>query len=330
VLLVVGLVVLGCGDRQSLLLEGATMGTYYRITGNCPVEVERLTGAVAGELELVNRQMSTYLPDSELTRFNESTANRWLEVSAALVEVVAAAGEISRRSSGAFDITAGPLINLWGFGPEGGIQQVPAEEEIERARRRVGYRYLEIRTDPAPALRKQRDLYVDLSAIAKGHGVDRIAAVLQAVGCPNYLVDVGGEVVGRGVNRQGQPWRVGIEVPDPAQMGAIQRIVRLQDMAVATSGDYRNFLDLGDGRYSHTIDPRSGRPVDHGLASVSVVHRSAMWADGLATALNVLGPVAGYELAVREQLAALFVVRRAEGFEERYTPAMQRYLELSQ
>jgi thiamine biosynthesis lipoprotein len=168
---------------------------------------------------------------------------------------------------------------------------------------------------------------VDLSAIAKGHGVDRVAEVLDRADCTDYLVDIGGEVRSRGMSPRQTPWRVGIEVPDPQLIGSVQRVVNLPGMAVATSGDYRNYLDFDGERFSHSIDPRTGYPVQHLLASVSVVHESAMWADGWATALNVLGPEAGFELAATENLAAYFLIRRADGFEERYTPSMQNYLE---
>ena len=240
-----------------------------------------------------------------------------------------AAREISDRSGGAFDVTVGPLIELWGFGPSGSISDRPDPHAVRAALERVGYRRLEIRRAP-PALRKDRDISVDLSAIAKGHGVDRVAALLRASGCSDFMVDIGGEVAARGVNPAGRAWRVGIEVPDPDLVGAVQRVVTLRDTGVATSGDYRNFLDLDGVRYSHTVDARTGRPVDHRLASVSVVHESVMWADGLATALNVLGPDAGFELAEREGVAALFLIRRAADFEERYTRAMQTHLDTGQ
>ena len=316
------------GDPDYSSLEGATMGTYYRINGRCPaVDVEQIQTSVERELDLVNGQMSTYLPNSELSRFNRAHEAAWMDVSAELVEVVDAAVEISELSQGAFDVTVGPLIDLWGFGPDGTISEPPTDEAVAAARQRVGYRHLETRHSP-PGLVKRRMLTVDLSAIAKGQGVDRLGRVLGDLGCTDFLVDIGGEVAGRGVSASGRTWRIGIEVPDPEHYGAVQRVIALDGVSVATSGDYRNFMDLDGKRYSHTIDPRTGRPVEHRLASVSVVHPSAMWADGLATALNVLGPEAGFELAEREGLAALFLIRRATEFEERYTAAMLTHLEI--
>jgi thiamine biosynthesis lipoprotein len=242
---------------------------------------------------------------------------------------VDAAARLSRESAGAFDVTVGPLVNLWGFGPQAGAAPahpaVPGDEALARARQRVGFDKLEVRLDP-PALRKEAELYVDLSAIAKGHGVDRVAGRLVSAGCSDLLVDVGGEVRAIGRNPGGRVWRVGVETPDPAQLGGVERVLVLDHVAAATSGDYRNYVEVDGQRYSHTIDPRTGRPVSHGLASVTVLHASAMWADGYATALDVLGPEAGFELAERLGLPALFLVREDGSFRTRYTPALESAL----
>lgn len=311
----------GCADGDYARYEGPTMGTYYRVTAACPVDV----GArVDAELETVNDEMSTYRPGSELSRFNVAPVDAWFETVPALIEVVDAALQLSRASGGAFDVTVGPLVNLWGFGPEDRAG-IPSPEAVAAARAGVGYAALETRAEP-PALRKTRALYVDLSAIAKGHGVDRVAGRLDAAGCTDYLVDVGGEVRARGVNPAGGAWRIGVEVPDPTSAGAIQRVVLLRDAALATSGDYRNFVEDAGRRYSHTIDPRTGYPVDHALASVTVLHAAAMWADGYATLLSVLGPEEGWRFAQTHDLAVLFVFRGANGFEERYTPRFAAYL----
>ena len=207
---------------------------------------------------------------------------------------------------------------------------MPDTRAITEALANVGYRYLSLRrsaqTGQSAELRKEVSLYVDLSAIAKGHGVDRIAQRIEELGCLDYLVDIGGEVRVAGLNPKGNAWRVGVEVPSAGDFGGIQRILELREGAVATSGDYRNFIAVDGKRYSHTIDPRTGYPVTHDLASVSVVHPSAMWADGYATTLSVLGVEAGFEFAQRENLAALFVIRTASGFEERYTSAMESYV----
>lgn len=301
--------------------SGSTMGTYYQVTARCPLDAGPLIEAT---LQAVNAEMSTYLSDSVLSRFNRAPVDEWFAVPAAVAEVVAAGAELSRASEGAFDMTVGPLVNLWGFGPEEAAG-VPSDAAVAAALDRVGHAALEVRHAP-PALRKSAERYVDLSAIAKGHGVDRVAVRLQEAGCPDLLVDVGGEVRALGSSPAQRPWRIGVEVPDSRSAGGIQRIVRLADAGLATSGDYRNFIEAGGRRYSHTIDPRTGYPVDHGLASVTVLHESAMWADGYATALSVLGPEAGMAFAAQHGLAALFVIRQESGFRERYTEPFQAAL----
>lgn len=310
------LLVAGCSDGDEYQrYGGSTMGTYYEVTARCPDDV---AGVIEATLQAVNAEMSTYLADSHLSRFNRAGAGQWFAVPATVVQVVTAAAELSRQSDGAFDVTVGPLVNLWGFGPEEAAG-IPAAESIAAALADIGHERLTARHQP-PALRKSGTLYVDLSAIAKGHGVDRVVEDLRAAGCQDMLVDVGGEVRGSGMSPAGRRWRIGVEVPDPGSRGGIQRIVSLAEAALATSGDYRNFVEIEGRRYSHTIDPRTGYPVEHDLASVTVLHESAMWADGYATVLSVLGPEAGMEFAETHGLAALFVVREAEGFQERYTP----------
>jgi thiamine biosynthesis lipoprotein len=282
--------------------------------------------AIESELAQINAWMSTYDPESTLSRFNRAPVGEWIEVDAELITVLDSALTLSRESSGAFDVTVGPLVNAWGFGPvnlDG--PDGPSADELAALLTRVGYQLLEIRSTPA-ALRKTADIYVDLSAIAKGFGVDRVAQLLQQSGCQDFLVDIGGEVRVRGVNPAGKAWRIGIEVPDPDSQGGIQRILALHDQAVATSGDYRNFRDLAGHRISHTIDPRTGRPVEHGLASVTVVHESAMWADGYATAINVLGPQAGFALAEAKGLSALLITRSPDGYQERYTSGLSHLI----
>ncbi len=303
------------------------MGTYYRVTARCPdVHEADIARAVDAELESVNAQMSTYRPESELMRFNRSATGRWVALSSDLITVLDTAASISRLSDGAFDVTVSPLVNLWGFGPGGGITATPEAAVIAETLERVGWQFLEV-DDEAQRARRTRPVEADLSAIAKGHGVDRIGDVLRGAACPDFLVDIGGEVKGQGENPSGRVWRIGVEVPDEGRMGAIQRILRLENRAVATSGDYRNFLEFDGRRYSHTLDPRTGYPVTHALASVTVLHESAAWADGLATAFNVLGPDAGFELAQETGTAALFLIRRADGFEERYTAGLLNHLD---
>ena len=314
----------GCGGSVYERFDGATMGTYYSVTARCEGRRQALEEDVGSILERVNGEMSTYDPTSTLSRFNSASDDAWFPVEASLLSVVESALSLSRQSDGAFDVTVGPLVNLWGFGPEPFAGE-PDPAALTAARARVGFERLEVRRNP-PALRKTAGTYVDLSAIAKGHGVDRVAAALEDAGCRDYLVDIGGEVRVRGHNRSGGRWRIGVEVPDPGSQGGVQRIIELSDAAVATSGDYRNFREADGRRLSHTIDPRSGRPVEHALASVTVVHESAMWADGYATAFSVLGAEAAMALAQSLELPVLLVLRTPGGFEERYNAAMELLL----
>ena len=304
--------------------SGLTMGTYYAVTyagaSRC---ASGLTDAFEDELESVNAQMSTYLPTSEVSRFNASSDLGWVPVSNELAKTVALAQMLSKQSQGAFDVTVGPLVNVWGFGPDERLTP-PSEEEVALALARVGFAKLMVNVE-SPALKKQQsDVSIDLSAIAKGHGVDRLAGVLESRGCEHFLVDIGGEVRTRGHNESGSDWRVGIELPDGS--GSVQRVLHLSGQAVATSGDYRNFTMAAGQRLSHTTDPRLGRPVDHDLASVTVVAASAQLADGYATLVSVLGPEAGLRFADSQRLAVFMIVRREAGFEERYTAPMATYL----
>ena len=236
------------------------------------------------------------------------------------------ARHVGALSDGAFDVTVGPLVNLWGFGPEHKPDAVPSPDAIRAARERVGASLLELRADP-PALRKQRgDVYIDLSALGEGEGADRVAAYLESRGVTDYMVAVAGTLRVRGKNPKGEPWGIAIEEPRPDRR-AVQRILPITDRAISTSGDYRNFFEEGGRRYSHHIDPRTGAPVAQRLASVSVVlpaaPDAARRADGLATALLVLGEEKGPQLAADQEIAAYFIVREGQGFREIESPALK-------
>jgi thiamine biosynthesis lipoprotein len=307
------------------------MGTSYRVTTYCPDARGLGKAAFDALLTQVNAEMSNYLDESELSRLNRAPIGEWYPISVELLQLLALAQQLAAESQGALDVTVGPLMRLWGFGPNAPAPSAaPAETTVAAALERTGMRHLALRAEP-PAARRLAPIELDLSAIAKGHGVDRLAAVLEAAGCTNYLVDIGGELRARGRSARGDLWRVGVEIPEPGSFGQIARIVELDGMALATSGDYRNFVALPDdvpGRqnWSHTLDPRSGEPVSHNLASVTVAAPTAALADGWATALNVMGPDEGLALAQARGLAALLLVRTAQGFEERYTEAFKPLL----
>ena len=316
------------GGRRQTVLNGATMGTTYSVKiPRMPKGLERetLERDIAAILETVNAQMSTYRPDSELSRFNAGASASWVEVSPDTLAVVDEALRVSRLSGGAFDPTIGPLVDLWGFGPGGsGLRAVPSQARIEATLPATGFRHVRTTATPHAMGKDRRDIRVDLSGIAKGFGVDKVAEYLERTGVDHYLVDIGGELRGRGYNARGSVWRVGIE--RPAAPGTVQRVVRLGGQGLATSGDYRIFFEHDGARYSHILDARDGRPVDHGLASVTVVAPTAMQADALSTALMVLGPEAGLELARREGVAAFFIARQGDGFVETASPEFGRYL----
>ena len=299
------------------VFQGSTMGTTFTVTvvGPLPGSVaDRLRGDVEVTLAQVDGAMSTYDPDSELSRFNRWRRTDWFALSPPTFEVFRHAQEVSRLTQGAFDVTVAPLVDAWGFGATGPVASVPTDTDVKALLADVGQPMLEM-DDDARRIRKSRPaVQSDLSALAKGYAVDRVAALLDGGGdlVEGYLVEVGGEVRARGRNEDGRRWRVGIERPVDGPP-SIQRILALTDAALATSGDYRNFFEHEGRRYSHTIDPRTGYPVDHGLASVSVVAESCVRADALATALEVLGPEAGFALAQEQGWAVLLITREADG-----------------
>jgi thiamine biosynthesis lipoprotein len=278
------------------------------------MEKDELAALLAAEIERVEALMSTYRPESELSRFNYGSSTDWVPVSGDTATVVAAAQEISRQTDGAFDVTVGPLVELWGFGSRMDVHGRPSEQDIAEAASHVGFQKLEVRLEP-PALRKQDpDLHVDLSAIAKGYGVDQAVQVLIELGVEDYMVEIGGDLRAAGYNKQGNPWRIAVERPIPGEQ-ALLEVVAVEDMAIATSGDYRNFFVEDEILYSHTIDPRTQRPVTHHIASVSVRAASAMLADGWATALLVVGPE-GMEIARSNEISALMVERLGDELRE--------------
>jgi len=310
------------------------MGTTFRVRVVAsamllsPAARQRLAGRIDAELELLEARLSHYRPDSDVSRFNRLSAGEALSVSVETLEVLAAARELSRLSDGAFDVTVAPLVDAWGFGPSGPVAALPSDARIETLRGRVGYDKVLLDLGRRELRKRTPGLTLNLSAIGKGYAVDRVAALLRELDIADYLVEIGGELRAAGRNAAGRPWQVAIESP---RSGArrLQRFVVLDGQGLATSGEYRTLRRIGGSRVSHTVDPRSGRPVEHALASVSVIASSCMRADGLATALNVLGPQEGWALAQEHGLAALFVsATSGDDFEERVTPAFRPFLGL--
>jgi thiamine biosynthesis lipoprotein len=312
---------------EELHMSGRTMGTTYSVKYRPAQDAPSLKAMqieVDALLAEINHTMSTYDEESELSRFNRTRTTDWVSVSASLRAVLKTALEIGAQSEGAFDITVGPLVNLWGFGPEFHPDRIPLETDIAAARARSGLDKVTL-SETQPAIRKHRpDVFLDLSGIAKGYGVDQVAELMTAHGIEHYMVEIGGEVRVRGLKEQDTPWRIAIEKPLPGER-SVQTMLALSDIALATSGNYRNFFEIAGRRYSHAIDPATGWPVDNHLVSVTVLADTSMRADAWATAFQVLGPERGMAIAERLSLPVLFIIERDGQFEERVCCAFQRY-----
>ncbi|WP_340620999.1 FAD:protein FMN transferase [Xenorhabdus siamensis] len=330
ILMLMAVLLSACGGPEQQNLSGQTMGTYYSIkyvADSLASSPEKLQKEIDRLLEEVNDQMSTYRPNSELSRFNQSReVNKPFPVSAATAKVVKEAIRINQLTDGALDVTVGPLVNLWGFGPEGRVTKAPTDEELVTRRAWIGIDKLSVEGNNL--IKSIPELYVDLSSIAKGYGVDVVAEYLTSQNIRNYMVDIGGEVRTSGNNGKGTPWRIAIEKPsDSGMTQSAQEIIEPGEMAVATSGDYRNYFEQHGVRYSHTIDPKTGNPIRHNLVSITVIAPTCMSADGFSTGLDVLGPVKGMELAEKLNIPVFMIVKTKDGFEERYSPAFKYYLQ---
>jgi thiamine biosynthesis lipoprotein len=314
------------GGGEAYEIVGPTMGTSYSVkvaADLSEVERTRARAVVEQSLKRVSALMSTYDSTSELSRFNRHASTEPVSVSAELVDVLVMAREVSERSLGAFDVTVGPLVEAWGFGPgsglDGPVQPRPSDSTLSALRERIGYDKIVIDTVGRAIAKMHPDTRIDLSAIAKGYGVEVVARALEGLGLTAFLVEVGGELRAVGTSRNGRPWRVGIERPDDAP--GVWGTLALADEGIATSGDYRDYYDDGGVRYAHILDPRTGRPLVVRGGSVTVVHRNAALADAWATALTVLGPEAGLVVARREGVAALFLYPVDGAIQSSSTPA---------
>ena len=311
--------------ETSIHLSGPTMGTWYnvKVISESAIDQGALSGKIDAVLSDINSLMSTYDPKSELSRFNQLPINTPMELSSDTIAVLKIALDLSVKTAGAFDVTVGPSVNLWGFGPNGRLRIKPSGAAISEAHAQVGYQALVWHS--AKQLSKSKPVYVDLSAIAKGFAVDKVAGLLRKQGFSRFLVDIGGELVAGDDKAPGEHWMIAVEQPD-AHQRAIQKVVSLRRMGVATSGDYRNFYEFEGRRYSHTIDPRTGRPVTHKLVSVSVLHPSVAYADGVATALLVFGTEQGYALASELGISAYFIYKTPLGFDVKATDGFLNYI----
>lgn len=319
-------------SKKQVHLQGVTMGVVgYNVKYiDMPIEdgeaipsdvdvhknIERI-------LKQLNQDMSNWIPDSELSRFNNYDSIQPVEVSDGLRRVIAESIRLGNLSGGKLDVTIGPLINLWGFGPENRPEKVPSVEEIKQAQSRSGIEHLTLNGNMMS--KSIPSLYVDLSTIAKGYAVDLVAEYLDSVGAHNYLVEIGGEMRAKGFKQTGELWSVAIERPVSTER-AVHQIIIPKDNAVATSGDYRNYFETDGQRYSHIIDPHTGKPINHKLVSVTVIHPSSMTADGLSTAMMLMGPDKAYEFAEKHNLAAYLISKSENGFIEQSTVNFMPYL----
>ena len=312
----------GCSAQKEVVFDGKTMGTTYRIKLIVGY-FNRTTGLkekIDQQLQVINQSMSTYLPDSEISRFNaiDNTQDK-LAISDDFLQVMLAARDIYKKTGGAWDGTIKPLVNLWGFGNTPQTQQIPDAVEIKEQLRWIGFQHINI--FPEGYLQKKKSsLSLDLASIAKGYAVDRVSGLLQASGTDNFLVEIGGEVFAAGYRKDGTPWRVGINQPSiSASVADVYQAVPLHNRAMATSGDYRNYFEANGKRFSHILDPRTGYPVDNGVVSVSIVADNCMFADGLATAIMVMGLEKGMVLinSIKE-VEGFIIVRQTDDEYDHY------------
>ncbi|MCO4794370.1 MAG: FAD:protein FMN transferase [Bacteriovoracaceae bacterium] len=317
-------------DKADLVvLTGKTMGTTYSIkyinkSKTPPAQIVSMD--IEKLLLEVNRQMSTWQKDSEISLFNKNKKKEWVKIPDDFYYVLSLAIDVASKTDGLFDPTIGPLVNLWGFGPNG-ERKVPSKDKIEQAMKRVGYQKIQMDSHKKKIKKTNPEVYLDLSASAKGFGVDVVSKHLKSLGYTNHMVEIGGEVRTSG-KKFNKDWTIAIEVPSEENKNVAQKTLNLKDLAIATSGSYRNFFKKENKRYSHAINFRTGKPIAHTLASVSVVHGSCLEADSWATALMVMGVDKGLELAEKLNLAAYFVYRpsgQIDGsFVEKSTTAFEK------
>lgn len=324
-----GINLLSACKPEQQQISGNTMGTYYSIkyvASSSVPDAKKIQQGIDEKLEYVNQLMSTYRSDSEISQFNTSQEiNQPFLISPDMMTVIQEAARIYEITEHGLDITAGPLVNLWGFGPEQKNDFVPpAHSDVQARLASTGMDKLQIMQNSI--MKTVPELYLDLSAIAKGYGVDMVAHYLESLGINNYLVDIGGEVRAKGKNQQGKLWRIAVEKPTAGMQQDVQRIIELDNMAVATSGNYRNYFDANGVRYSHTIDPKTGYPIQNDLVSVTVITPDCMTADGLATGFTVIGIEKSLAIANRLNIAVFMLSEKDGKIEEHYSEAFTPYL----
>ncbi len=327
---ILGLVLVACDiDKpdQARTLSGFTMGTSYTITIVSNQAEPIAASLINSTLEDIENTMSTYRPDSELMRLNRSPIETWIEVSEPLFEILKLSEELSELSQGAFDITVGPLVDLWGFGAnQKQLNTLPSAEEVDVAKINISHKNL-ILSEDRHAVKKLQEIKLDLSAIAKGYAVDALANLLDAESIENYLVEIGGEIRSKGRNNTNNFWSIAIESPESNQLSQeSQRIIFVNEIAMATSGNYRNYHEVDGQHYSHIINPSSASPVLSNLHSVTVIAESSARADALATALSVMGAEKSISFASKNNIAVYFLIKENNSLNEYYSELFADYL----
>lgn len=317
----------GCeAPPEEVTLAGMAQGTTYHIkfAPGGDIDSTALQGEIDAKLADIDLHYSNYRDDSEISRFNQHQDTDWVETSPDLVELVDIAKVVHGKSAGCYDLTVKPLLEAWGFFKH--EAHVPSDEQIAEAKAKVGLNKIEIGRNP-PRLRKTlAGTQIDLSSIGQGYAIGQVAGLLESKGIANYLVEIGGEMKVLGHKANGTSWRVAIEKPLPERR-EVQRIIDVppqRPLAIMTSGSYRNFFESGGKVYSHIVNPATGRPVDHHLLSVSVLHNDPTWADAWSTALLCLGEVEGPKLAATEGLEALFIYGENGQLKELSSPALSQ------
>lgn len=314
---------------KGMVLEGKTMGTVWRVSlaGVNPSRADELRLRIQNQLNEEDRMLSTWKADSLISRFNQSRTTGRYPVTADMADIVTLALRIGARTKGAMDITIGPLVNLWGFGPGAPPPHTPTDAQINAARTNTGLQHLTVinRSNDQWLQKDIPDLQLDLSTMSEGYAADRLAQLMAQEGVSRYLVSVGGAVVSRGVNSAGHPWRVAIQKPTDRE-NAVQAIVDINGHGISTSGSYRNYYEIDGKRISHVIDPASGRPITHRLVSVTVIAPTALEADGWDTGLMVLGPEKAREVALQEKLAVFLVMKEGQKFTTWMSPQFRPFI----
>ena len=321
------LLLAGCDRRPSeIAFSGTAFATAYQVRVLDPgaaFSADIVPGAVQALLDELDLALSTYKPDSELNRFSRQPVGKPFVASATLWQILQAAKRAYDQTDGAFDPTVRPLVDLWGFGPVDTGDRIPTAAEIAAAKRKLGFDKVEMLS--GNTLVRRADVTLDLSAIGEGYAADRVAALLEHLGATDYMVAIAGAIRVAGHNRDGQPWRIAVQRPTP-NPGEVERVLRASGIGLSTSGDYRNYFERDGVRYSHEIDPRTGRPITNNLASVTVFAPTAAEADALATALMVMGPERARRFGEANDLALLLITRERDGFVESHTSRLEPYL----